>query len=285
MSAALLIDPDGYCWPDDSSDLARQLGYRDPEMFLPLYALRDHGFIHVRPHAEGVHVALRAATIARPAIAGLIYVLADLVPRRMLLAMMRDCAEEWDYELHSDPADLVERVEGLSLAGPVQLSRPWLATRRRMTAINQPRFAGVQHLASMWRFSRGHMSDDLAQAISVHPLRNRTILMRRPVRSSRLIVDHFGASITILRPCEALQLVGRDFALPDPAYQGWCEEAYNRTIRERRLRLESIVARVSTSQAAIVRIRYDRLLMPLSGSGADTWLLCVSMRRELSRVA
>lgn len=282
---ALLIDQDGRCWSDNSSELAHRIDYpaRAAGSSLPAYAVRECGFIHLRVHAEGLGVSLRKAAVSRPAIAGLMYAIGDVGRQRVLLSVL--CGETWEYELHSDLWDCLARIEDLSAQGPIELARPWLATPRPIAAIRDPRFAEIRDIVTIWTRARGRMSEELAPAIADPALRNRTILIRRPARSSRLVVEHFGASITILRPCESFLLVGRDFSLPDSAYQAWCEDAYDRAIGGGRLRLESAVARMSTSEAATVKVRYDRLLMPLSGAGGDRWMLCVSMRRELSRVA
>ena len=283
MAGGLLIDDAGACWADTSEALAHLIGYDDPALDFRLYAVRERGLIHFQPGDEGARVSLCQGAFTPAALAGLLYVLSDRAEHRVLLSLWQ--GTRWGYELHSDLWELAERLQDLSAGGPVELSRPWLATERRLAALHLPHFAALQPLVGVWRRARGRMTKELTALWSSGTLRNRTIFIRRPGGSSRLLVDHFGASISILRPCESFLLVGRDFNLPDRAYCGWCEEAYDRTLAGGRLRLESVVARISTSEAATVRIRYDRLLMPLRGPGRDAWMLCVSMRRELLRVA
>jgi len=93
--SGILIDDRGESWSDNSPDLARRLGYREPDFDAVAYAVRNLGFIHVRRHEEGVRVSLRSGTFSLLTLAAALYVLIDRRPRRIVLSVF--WGEEWSY--------------------------------------------------------------------------------------------------------------------------------------------------------------------------------------------
>lgn len=284
MGGGFLIDDDGESWPDQSSVLARRLGYPDPDFDLAAYAVRNIGFIHLRPHGGGVRVALRAEFFSRTTLTGALYAVLEMRPARIVLAVLRE--DTWCYEMFNDLGSFAERTEDLASDKDVTGRQPWLTQERKLKALSNPPLAKLRPLVARWRQNRGRLSDDLFATLSANGLVRRCVLARKPPTSSRLVVEHFGAGIRMLRPCEALELVGRDLDdVPDRGYGSWVAEAYATTLASRRLRLEAVRAVIRTSEAATIRARYDRLLMPWRRGDDEMFVLGISIQRELSMVA
>lgn len=284
MAQGILIDDKGRAWSDRSWEVARRIGYRHPTLDLAAFAVRERGFIHIRPQHGGARVALRPGRFGPETLGGALYELKDRQSRRIMLAMFS--ADEWFYEVLAGVWEFADRAEPLLAGGPVALRHRWLAMERGLAALSLPSFAQLRPLLALWQQSRGRLTEDLTPVLERSGLLQRAVLLRQPPASSRLLVEHFGSGIKILRPCESLLAVGRDFEdMPDRAYGDWAARTYGATLASRRLRFESVRAEIGTSEAATIRIRYDRLLMPWRSAGREALILGVSMRRELSTVA
>ena len=282
--SGMLIDDHGKAWPDNSEMLARRLGYREPDFDAPAYAVRNLGFIHVRQHEEGVRVSLRSGTFSLLSLTAALYLLLDRRPPRIVLAVF--WGEDWSYEMFTSLGAFTERTEDLAAGEPVAGRPRWLAVEKKLDALTKPAFRTARSVVDLWKSSRGRLGQDLYQALQRADLLERAVLVRKLPRSSRLVYEHFGVGIKLVRPCETFMMVGRDaHDLPDREYGGWVAETYSEALSGRRLRLDGIRATISTSQAATLRVRYDRLLMPWRRSGSDLFVLGLSMRRELSTVA
>jgi hypothetical protein len=283
--SGILIDERGQSWPDNSAALARRLGYREPDFDAPAYSVRNLGFIHVRQHEEGVRVSLRSGTFSLLSLTATLYALIDRRPRRIVLAVF--WGEDWSYEMFTSLGSFAERTEDLAAGEPIAGRPRWLAVEKKLDTLALPAFEKVQPVVALWKANRGRFGEDLYQVLRATDLLQRAVLVRKLPRSSRLVYEHFGGGIKMMRPCETFTMIGRDaHDVPDKDYGGWVAENYGEALSGRRLRLDGVRATVGTSQAATLRVRYDRLLMPWRrGGGSDLFLLGLSMRRQLSTVA
>src|SRR5690348_13780766 len=284
MAPGLLIDGKGRAWPDDSWELARRLRCRGNACDLANMAVRERGFIHVKPQGNNVRIAVNPRLLDRATLGGALYALTDQRPSRIMLALVGD--QGWQYEIFPSLWEFAERAEELAADGAVTLRPGSLAAERNLKAISLPIFAALRPLVELWTHSRGMPHDDVAATLQRSGLINRTVIARQSAGSTRLICDHFGSAIQMRRPCEALLAVGHDLeAMPDRAYGSWVAETYSAALARRRLRLESVRATLRTSAAGTVNVRYDRLLMPWRDASGDMRLFCISMRRALSTLA
>jgi len=281
--SGILIDDHGENWPDDSPALAQRLGYREPDFDAPAYTVRNLGFIHVRQHAEGVRVSLRSGTFSLLTLAAALYLLVDRRPRRIVLAVF--WGEDWSYEMFTTLGSFAERAEDLAAGEPI-VGRPrWLAVEKKLEALELPAFEKVKPVVELWKVNHGRLSRELIQILRETDLLQRAVLVRKLPQSSRLVYEHFGGGIKMMRPCETLAMIGREaHEVPDKEYGNWVADSYGEALSRRRLRLDGVRATVGTSQSATLRVRYDRLLMPWR-RGSELFVLGLSMRRQLSTVA
>jgi hypothetical protein len=281
VSVSVLIDEKGEACPVHG--MASRLGCRDPDFDLPAYAVRNLGCIHIRPQMGGTRVALRAGNFSLITLTGALLHLIERQPTRIMLALLGE--DGWAYEIYTSVGSFAERAEAVAAGEPIGQCTPWTAAGRDLESLAEPGFATVQPLVRLWRANRGRLPGDFAAALSALGLARRSVVVRQPAGSSRLVFEHFGTGIKMMRPCECLMAVGRDIDdVPDRAYASWVAESYAETIASRRPRLDSVRASIRTSEAATIRVRYDRLLVPWR-RGDDMYVFGISMRRELSILA
>jgi transcriptional regulator with XRE-family HTH domain len=107
---------------------------------------------------------------------------------------------------------------------------PTLAIGRPLVFLDRPGFAQVRSILTLWQDLRGELIDDVHRAVLAAGLLPRTILMRQ-VSASRLVIEHLGAGIALLRPCETLLAIGSEFGDgPDRNYGAWVAQAYDEAL-------------------------------------------------------
>jgi len=282
--AGIVIDDRGEACVDEPRALAARLGCRTADFDVISYAVRNFGFIHIGLRENGIRVALRANRFSLLTLTSTLFKLADLRPARILLAIF--WGDDWSYEMFNSIGAFTERAEDLAAGEPVVRRPSWLAAERNLSSLAAPTYERLQPLVRLWREQRGALPEDLPQTLNSLDLLNRSVIVRQRRRTSRLTVEHFGAGIKMLKPCEGMMAVGRDLhELPDGAYGDWVADSYARALAGRRVRLDGVRATLKNSESTTIRVRYDRLLMPWRTGKGDGFVLSVSMRRELSTVA
>lgn len=282
MGGGMLIDPRGRVWPDDSWDVARRIGYKDVEHDVAAFAVRERGFVHLRPRPDAMHVALREGRFNLTAFAGLMLELGRVRPPRIMLRVLADDGPK--FQIFTDLHDLSTHLELLSRDKPVQTRIPRLSERRNPRVLNMPTFAPARPIVELWQRTRGELTDDLHSTIVASGIGGRTILARQLPRTSRLVFWHIGPGIMLMRPCEALMAIGRELHdQPDRPYGEWVADTYAQVARERQVRVDSCRALIRTSLSNTLRVRYDRVLLPWRAKD-ELFVMCVSIQRELGIV-
>ena len=158
-----------------------------------------------------------------------------------------------------------------------------VAILRPAAVLDRPEFSRILPIITLWHEKHGELHDDVHRTVRDCGMFHRTILARRSPNSSRLITEHLGTGIMILRPCESLAAIGHDFLddAPDRDYGAWVVQAYEQVLCSRRLRVESVRALVRTSAATTLRTRYDRVLIPWRAASGDVFAMGLSIQREV----
>jgi hypothetical protein len=279
MVDGILIDERGRRWSDRSWELMRRLGPVEPSLTLPVFAVRERGFIHIRPQETGARVALRAGGFGLASLAGALYELKERRFPRIILAML--VADEWFYEMVGGAWEFAERAEHLLAGGPVTVRHPWLAAERDLAALGLQDFAAARPLVQLWHRMRGRLPDDIGAVAADSGLLHRMILVRRRARTSRLVFAHFGAGIECRPPGESDRLIDHDIHdHHDRKYGAWVADAYAEALKESRLHLRSIRATIRVSDTILARGRYDRLILPWRSAGGEDFAMGISLTRD-----
>jgi hypothetical protein len=281
MVGSILIDETGKVWPANSATLARRLGHVDARIDLAAFAVCERGAIHIRSIEDGVRITLRPAAFSRVTLAGALQALNDIAPTRILLVTRS--GGESHAEIFTSVFAFIEHAEQLASDPPIEIKVPRYAVQRNLRNLATPPFAMVRPIVDLWKERRGELGDDVHRLVIAQGLLHRMILVRKAASSDRLVTEHFGPGIMIMRPCESLKIVGRDFYEhhADRQYGTWVADAYAETLRRRHLRLESVRAVVQTGAAAALRVRYDRLIIPWRSGSSDLFAMALSIQREV----
>jgi hypothetical protein len=278
MQDGILIDDKGRRWPDCSWEVARRIRYRHPTLDLAAFAVRERGFIHIRPQQAGMRVALHARSFRLETLGGALYEIKESGARRIVLALFID--SEWFYEILTSTWEFAARAEQLVAGGPIEPGHPWIAAERDLAALSLPTFAQVRSLVEMWRSCRGRMPKQVDVSLDRLGLLQRAILVRQP-SSSRLVFAQVGAGIECVRPGQSALLVDRDVHdQHDHEYGGWVARCYAENLASRRPRLQSIRATVRLTETTVAQGRYDRLTLPWSNSSNEPFLMSISLTRS-----
>jgi hypothetical protein len=285
MAVSILIDEEGRSWVANDPALARRLGYRDARVDFAQFAVSERGFIHIRSIEDGVRVTVQPGAFSRVALAGALQALNDITPPRVLLVSR--IGAETQAELFTSVFAFIERAEQLAADPPIEIKVPRYAVRRHLRNLATPPFAMVRPIIDLWKDRRGEFDEEVLQAIEAQGLMHRMILVRKAAANAMLVTEHVGPGIMIMRPCESLLIVGRDFYEHhrDREYGAWVADAYAETLWRRHPRLESVRATIRTGTAASLKVRYDRLIVPWRAGDNDLFAIAVSIQREVPVLA
>lgn len=285
MAVSILIDAEGQAWPANDPALARRLGYADARLDLVEFAVGERGLIHIRSIEDGVRVTLQPGAFSRVALAGALHSLNDIAPPRILLVSR--VGAETQAELFTSVFAFIERAEQLAAEPPIEVKVPRYAVRRNLRNLATPPFAMMRPVVDLWKDRRGEFGDEVLETVQAQGLMHRMVLVRKAAETSMLITEHVGSGIMIMRPCESLLIVGRDFYEhhADRGYGAWVADAYAETLWRRHPRLESVRATVRTGTAAALKVRYDRLIVPWRDGDSDLLAMALSIQREVPVLA
>jgi hypothetical protein len=279
---SVLIDDMGEAWPAPA--LAWRLPVPDGQRSFVDYAVEELGLICIRRQANGAAVALAVGRFNVTTLAGALVTIARMQPERILLSARDE--RGWSHRLFRTVAALGAHAEALLTGEPLDEDPSPRLLERGLEPLADWQFQPLWPLLDHWRSRRGELSDVVLRTLQAAGVFHRSVLVRQPAGSPRLVVVHSGAELRAQRPCEHLWAVGRDLEeMPDRAFGAWIGETYREAIAERRIRLQRVDATYRDSDARTCHEIYDRLIIPWHGAGADLHLLAVSLSREFSIVA
>src|SRR5579872_210324 len=274
----ILIDRRGRTWPDDSWELAKRIGLAHGFGDVASFAVRERGFIHLKPRPEAVQVAIHAGAFQRNMLAKVLYAIGERRPRRIALATFSEGA--WYHNIFDNVWEFAEYTEDLSVGGPIEFTGPVQALERNLTALASAFCSPMRPMIDLWHERRGELPPDFDQILHRHRLTQRAIQVLQRPGQSRYTYEWVGAGIGIKPSCASFGLVGRDVDdLPDRPYGAWVAETYMQTAHSQRPRLESVRAVVHHSEGGIIHSRYNRLLLPWRRADGGMLILGLSMVR------
>jgi len=275
----IVVDRRGKTWPADSAELARRLGSRLTGSDVASYAVCKRDCLYVVQRDDSVRVALRLGRFTQKGLLGALLAL-DRIPARILLSAFD--GSQWSHTMFPSLASFAEYVESVAEDEPLGGREPWLATAHALEALSRPGLAKLEPLYLLWRAARGRTSEEVNPLLDQLGLRDRTTIARQLPRSERLVFENVATGLTVMRPCEWLERIGRDIGdLPDPTYGANGYKGYFDVASAGVPRLEAVRAVCRTSAGATMRSSYDRLLLPWRRGRSDLLVLAVSTLRAV----
>ena len=278
MSHTTLIDEQGEPWFAGAPELRRRLGAIAAGDDISAHAVREHGFVMVRERAGSVHVSLRPERVRRPALATLFYQLAEARPERLVLSYL-GC--DWQHEVVGSAHEAMLRVEDLvaSSAG----WRPgagYIVQRHSLIPRRHPSLQQLAPLLAVWHLLGGRSPGPLPEVLVRFGFLDRSVIVRNPARSGRMVFEHRGKAFTFYQPCWNLLAMGRDVEdQPDRDYGKHTARCYREAFAEDAPRFEAVDAVIRTPGHEVRRSRFDRLILPWRMSDGERVATGISLLR------
>lgn len=274
----IVVDRRGKAWSADSAELAQRLGCRQVGGEAISHAVRERGWIHIAHRAESVRITFSVGRFTQKGLLGALLAL-DRFPARILLSAF--VSGQWSHTMFSSLAGFAAHAENIAADEPLGRRVPWLATPLELNELSQPSLAKLEPLFLLWRASHGRMNAELTPLLDRVGLGHRATIARQLPRSERLVFERVATGLTLMRPCEWLERVGRDIGdLPDRAYGANGNKGYFDVAADGTPRLETVRAVCLTSAGTTMRSCYDRLLLPWQRRG-DLLVLAASTVRDV----
>jgi hypothetical protein len=236
-------------------------------------------YVHVGTERWGACLRLGMTPITQACFERLTWILVLFRVERALIDYRGDRA---DPELLTSVKDIVARLEeisGMALIPSFRLER--LALERLE---ERGRLSVLDEELRVWRRAHGQLSHRALSA-EIGAINGRRMVMR--VSGMRLQMLAVSDVSLTYRPCERMRMLGQDVELqPDAVYGESLAEAFREFAfsDENRPGLQEVEAVITKTDGRLVRVRYERLLLPWKSRGGERWLTSqplLRMRREM----
>ena len=224
------------------------------------FAVRYLGHIEVGVTSKGARVRLRPSIQARPALVQVLYVLAELRPRRIVLAHFD---RAWHDEMMSGFQELVARIEDLIYGERSRHpDKRFHAEQRDLRSEREAIHLPFVILLEIWSKRGGILPADITAPFRLAHCKGRTTLVD-VTHEQRLLVSHRGRQLTHYGRAGWTGLLGQPVeAQPDPVYAQAASRGYIEVRDTGEPRIETCEAGISRADGQGRRSVYDRLLLP-----------------------
>jgi hypothetical protein len=277
----IIIDDLGNVWsPNGALPPAPKLG---PGALSGRQINASRRYVHVRIDDEkrliGASLRLGTTPITQACFERLLWILVWKKVERAVIDYRGDRAEPELLTLSKDIVARLEEISGMALIPSFRLERLALGRleeRGRLSVLDEE--------LRVWRRAHGQLSRRALNA-EIGAINSRRMVIRvSGLRLQMLAVSD--VSLTY-RPCERMRMLGQDVELqPDTVYG----ESLAETFREFALNdanqpgLQEVDAVITKTDGRLVRVRYERLLLPWKSRGGERWITSqplLRMRREM----
>jgi hypothetical protein len=274
----VLIDDRCAVWEDDSPRLLRRLGRHEFGFDLADYAVRNLGYIHLRPCGTSIVVSLREKTFSRQSLITALYQIAERRAQRIMLSIFS--GEEISHRIFTRFGDFTAYADAIAEGEPTNIGRLF-AFELDARVLQSRDYMPARPMINHWRACRGRMDEDFFEIFGGKFFQQRATLVRK-ASPSHFVFEHFGSGVKTMLPCEALRMVGRDISdAPDSEYAAWVAESFAEAAAGERPRIKAVRARINLAGGAAINGSYNRVLLPWR-RGTDTMVLGMSILRERS---
>ena len=286
MEGARIIDDSGETWPLGAPRLREAVMCADPEFDVADYAVRNLGYVLLRPQGRLVRAEMRPALVKPPTLIGLYYNLIDLNPRQILVSRLT--ADGASHELFDDLSEFAATIERDIDDEGMQRHRPVYAlSQRSLDDLERSRYSRFKAVMSLWHSARGRLPKNLMALLHQRGLQGRASLLRNPAGTGRLVYEHVGSGYSFIdNACLPFLLIGKDIEmLPDRDYGGFAAKSYYECVSEEKPRLETVSATMQRSDGQRLWSYYDRVLLPWRAGNGERFVLGLSEVRRRSLAA
>ena len=264
-----LIDDQGQVWDGSSRQLrhAYDSPYSGGEF--SDYAVVNLGFIATNVYGQSAQIRLRPSFTADAAFDALYR---WLLGRRFDRVVLTWLEEGWHNEmLRSNQAALV-RLDDLIEVAKRQRPDEFLSRNVTTPTVRDP--AAMQNLFKNWpQLSATHSETELRRVLETI-IGHRYVVVKGHPNAENLGFSEFGGGIfdnyDVWRSCAVGAPIQEQ---PDRLYGRWVADAYKEALRTNAPRLDQVDAIVCWPREGRLRMRYQRLIVPIKVSDHEVHLL------------
>lgn len=273
-----VIDAHGRALPEGSRMMTaggRGAGKFDelPDGFL------NSGFIYLLPLSHTLIVAFSPHLVIRRTVASAFFEIARQSPHRVDL-LCYGVDRNWRETLC--PASVVfERIDRIVGEAVTANPRGLVSVRLRLDVIDRVGGGRLSPVFEAWAQSRGQWTPEIYGWMCDQNLLDRTVVARNPVRSSQLIIEHWGKRRDLFGLDWMRRARGSDVeAQPYPGLAAWVAAGMREAITGNEPRLETVQSQIRPAAGRIRRRHYDRLLLPWTTAGGDALATTINIPRK-----
>lgn len=269
----LLIDDQGTKWDGSSRQLrvAFDSPYSGGEFVQ--YAILNLGFIAINVYGASCQIRVRPAMVGDKALDALRQWLTQSKTARCVLSIY---FSEWSSELIASPLLALSRVE--QLVGESRRAQPQDFLARKVDPNTIADYPVLAMLMREWN----RLSNVSGQHVLLNKLKqafdNRYVMVKKDMGQGSIVFNEVGNGLfTNYETWRACAIGAPVEEQPDRNYGRWIAHTYSDALRAPEPVLEDIDAIVRWPHSGRTRLRYKRLMLPLTHEDGSQLLLSASV--------
>jgi hypothetical protein len=269
-----LIGTDGQCWFPYGRDFTRRFGLDGSWEENIHGAVHSLGQVSLHISPRRYRIRLRPEALTWRAFQQLISVLLDDEKKPVVLDV--ESVEGFPTEIYADVDDAIARIDDLRAMNTGAIDRKW-----RSSFIGEPLAldrlkvearAGLRSAYRSWARRRGELDRQTLRNLLDDPL-SAPFLLIRFGRDGRGVTETWPGYITLYNETQLQKVVGQPFEeQPLRTFSVLAGRGFNDVARDGGPRLELIEAVNRTRDAEVIRMRYERLLLPWRGQDGTRYV-------------
>lgn len=267
--ALLLIDDQGQIWDGASRTLRSSFDSPYSGGEFSDYAVTNLGFIATNAYGGSCQIRLRPSFVAPDALRSLLHWLSSGRIDRIVLSWLD---KDWHHELLRSRETAVARVSELVEAASRTQPNDFLA--HEINAGQLPENTALGILLRYWdRLSEPEGHASLMNLLN-KALGNRYVRVQKDHATAKMVFREFGGGL--FNHYEAWRSHGVGVPLedlPDHNYGRWASQAYYQVLTDGSPRIHDVDAIVRWPHVGRTRMRYRRVIVPISGSAEEGLML------------
>ena len=265
----LLVDDQGEVWDGQSRKLRHAFDSPYSGGEFSEYAVANLGFVALNTYGTSCQVRLRPATVSDRTFRSVCNWLHTSRSERVVLTWLDD---DWTNELLRAGETITNRLEELITGA--KRAKPSDFLSRRIDTPELGPHSPLGEIARQWP----DLSAPSGQHALMHLLRaalgDRYIVVKKQADVGKLVYQEFGEGLFGYYETWRHCAVGAPMEeMPDRAYGKLAAQAYYETMENKTPRIERVDALMRWPHAGRARLRYQRVIVPVSDRSGATVLI------------
>jgi hypothetical protein len=186
---------------------------------------------------------------------------------------------------HFDSIDgALRRMDDLVREATRSYPRRLVTTRRSLDTVHAGKSGTLARVLQAWANATARWTAELFEELRARTLLDNALLARRPNRSERLVIEHWGAKRDLFGSEWVRTAPHRDIEeQPNAGLARWCAGLIRSSLSHGEARLDCVEVEIQTEDGKLKGKRYDRLLLPFSGRDGEKFGLVVNVPYQAAK--